>query len=100
MLHTPEELDPKDQMGAKRAARRKLEQELGIKQDQLPLDLFKFVTRIHYKASSDGLWGEHESTFLFLSFTFSSSFPLSLFLFLEANKLSVLCVLQLTTFSL
>lgn len=48
-------------MGVKRAAQRKLDQELGIKKEQVPIEKFKFLTRIHYKAPSDGKWGEHES---------------------------------------
>ena len=48
--------------GVKRAAQRKLDHELGIKKEQVPLDQFHFLTRIHYKAPSDGQWGEHEST--------------------------------------
>lgn len=48
--------------GAKRAGQRKLFHELGIVADELPLDKFHFLTRIHYKAASDGVWGEHEST--------------------------------------
>ena len=47
--------------GVRRAAQRKLDHELGIKAKQVPLDKFKFLTRIHYKAPSDGKWGEHES---------------------------------------
>lgn len=47
--------------GVRRAAQRKLDQELGIKAAQVPLDKFQFLTRIHYKATSDGKWGEHES---------------------------------------
>lgn len=47
--------------GVKRAAQRKLEHELGIKAAQVPFEDFKFLTRIHYKAPSDGQWGEHES---------------------------------------
>lgn len=47
--------------GVRRAAQRKLDQELGIKAKQVPLDKFNFLTRIHYKAPSDGKWGEHES---------------------------------------
>jgi len=50
--------------GVKRAAQRKLDHELGIKKEQVPLDNFHFLTRIHYKAPSDGQWGEHESTYL------------------------------------
>jgi isopentenyl-diphosphate delta-isomerase len=50
--------------GVKRAAQRKLDQELGIKAEQVPLEKFEFFTRIHYKAPSDGKWGEHESMYL------------------------------------
>ena len=55
-------------LGAKRAAQRKLYQELGIKKEQVPLEKFDFLTRIHYKAPSDGKWGEHESMLLTLQF--------------------------------
>lgn len=48
--------------GVKRAAQRKLDHELGIKKEQVPIEDFHFLTRIHYKAPSDGKWGEHEST--------------------------------------
>lgn len=48
--------------GVKRAAQRKLDHELGIKKEQVPIEKFHFLTRIHYKAPSDGKWGEHEST--------------------------------------
>jgi isopentenyl-diphosphate Delta-isomerase len=51
--------------GVKRAAQRKLDHELGIKAAQVPLSDFKFLTRIHYKAPSDGKWGEHESRLRF-----------------------------------
>lgn len=57
---TGAELDAAVQ-GVRRAAQRKLDQELGINAKQVPLDLFQFLTRIHYKAPSDGKWGEHES---------------------------------------
>jgi len=52
-------------MGVKGAAQRKLTHELGIKAIQVPIEEFKFLTRIHYKAPSDGKWGEHESTHYF-----------------------------------
>jgi isopentenyl-diphosphate delta-isomerase len=48
-------------LGARTAAQRKLEHELGIKPEQVPLDQFQYLTRIHYLAPSDGMWGEHES---------------------------------------
>jgi len=50
--------------GAKRAAQRKLDHELGIKPAQVPVSKFKFLTRIHYKAPSDGKWGEHEIDYI------------------------------------
>jgi isopentenyl-diphosphate Delta-isomerase len=52
---------PESIEGVKRAAQRKLEHELGIKKEQVPIDKFRFLARIHYKAPSDGKWGEHES---------------------------------------
>lgn len=48
-------------LGVKRAAQRKLNHELGIKPEQVPLEKFEFFSRIYYKAPSDGKWGEHES---------------------------------------
>ncbi|KAI9893800.1 MAG: isopentenyl-diphosphate delta-isomerase idi1 [Vezdaea aestivalis] len=51
-------------LGVKRAAQRKLGHELGIKAEQVPLEKFDFLTRIHYKAPSDGKWGEHEIDYI------------------------------------
>lgn len=39
---------------------RKLPHELGVKPEEMKADDFTFLTRIHYLAPSDGLWGEHE----------------------------------------
>lgn len=50
--------------GVKRAAQRKLEHELGINPAQVPFEDFHFLTRIHYKAPSDGKWGEHEIDYI------------------------------------
>ncbi|EON98953.1 putative isopentenyl-diphosphate delta-isomerase protein [Phaeoacremonium minimum UCRPA7] len=50
--------------GVKNAARRKLDHELGIKKEQVPFEDFHFLTRIHYKAPSDGKWGEHEIDYI------------------------------------
>lgn len=53
----------KDHLGVKNAARRKLEHELGIPPEQVPLDSFTFMTRIHYIADCPhlgSLFGEHE----------------------------------------
>ena len=48
------------QLGVRVAASRKLEHELGIPPAQTPIDKFQYLTRIHYLAPSDGMWGEHE----------------------------------------
>ncbi|KAF2838921.1 isopentenyl-diphosphate delta isomeras-like protein 1 [Patellaria atrata CBS 101060] len=50
--------------GVRRAAQRKLNHELGIKKEEVPLDDFRFLTRIHYLAPSDGKWGEHEIDYI------------------------------------
>lgn len=63
-LAIPGELGTKDQIGVRRAAQRKLEHELGIKPEQVPLDQFKYLTRIHYVSPSDGQWGEHEIDYI------------------------------------
>ncbi|CAJ2513698.1 Uu.00g018170.m01.CDS01 [Anthostomella pinea] len=55
---------PDSVAGVKRAAQRKLDHELGIKTEQVPFDDFHFLTRIHYKAPSDGKWGEHEIDYI------------------------------------
>ena len=53
--------------GAKVAALRKLEQELGIT-GELKLDDLSFLTRIHYRAADkQGVWGEHEIDYIFLA---------------------------------
>jgi farnesyl-diphosphate farnesyltransferase len=57
-----------DALGVRNAARRKLEQELGIPPDQVPLSAFTWITRVHYlgaNGDTDGpsggpMWGEHE----------------------------------------
>ncbi|KAJ2380631.1 isopentenyl-diphosphate delta-isomerase idi1, partial [Coemansia sp. RSA 2603] len=63
-LATALELEEAGQLGVRRAAQRKLEHELGIKPEQVPLDCFKYLTRIHYLAPSDGTWGEHEIDYI------------------------------------
>jgi isopentenyl-diphosphate delta-isomerase len=56
--------------GTKNAAIRKLKQELGIPSSQIPFDRFKFLTRIHYCATDNGMcshnshWGEHEIDYI------------------------------------
>jgi len=50
--------------GVRRAAQRKLDNELGIDQSNIDPSAFQYVTRIHYKAPSDGIWGEHEVDYI------------------------------------
>ncbi|KAG9002726.1 isopentenyl-diphosphate delta-isomerase idi1 [Tulasnella sp. JGI-2019a] len=59
-----EEKVEKDARGVKVAATRKLEHELGIPPKQAPPENFQYLTRIHYLAPSDGLWGEHEVDYI------------------------------------
>jgi len=60
-----EEKIEKDQLGVRIAASRKLEHELGIPSGQTPVDEFQYLTRIHYLAPSNGVWGEHEGVWTF-----------------------------------
>jgi farnesyl-diphosphate farnesyltransferase len=56
--------------GAKAAAIRKLDQELGITSEQVPISKFKFLTRLHYWAADvvthgpKSPWGEHEIDYI------------------------------------
>jgi len=56
--------------GAKRAAIRKLHHELGIEASDVPIQKFKFLTRLHYWAADvvthgpDSEWGEHEIDYI------------------------------------
>ncbi|ORY97280.1 isopentenyl-diphosphate delta-isomerase [Syncephalastrum racemosum] len=59
------ELVEENQVGARVAAQRKLEHELGIPPDQILLERLNYLTRIHYLAPSDGMWGEHEIDYIF-----------------------------------
>ena len=53
-------------MHLQRAAVRKLGHELGIPKGQLPMEAFKYLTRLHYCAADtdtygpNAEWGEHE----------------------------------------
>ena len=46
-------------IGVKRAVVRKLDHELGIR--ELDTQELHYLTRIHYFAPSNDIWGEHES---------------------------------------
>ena len=59
-LYSEEEMELKDALGVKRAAIRKLEQELGIHPSQVPIEKFDFVTRMRYQSRQDEEWIERE----------------------------------------
>lgn len=65
-IDTPEDVATGTVQGIKRAAIRKLEHELGIPSTQVPIEKFKFLTRLHYWAADTithgptSEWGEHE----------------------------------------
>ncbi|XP_061094457.1 isopentenyl-diphosphate Delta-isomerase 1 isoform X1 [Conger conger] len=63
-LYTPTEIEEQDAIGVRRAAQRRIEAELGIPQNQVPPEEMTYLTRIHYKAQSDGIWGEHEIDYI------------------------------------
>jgi len=63
---SPEDLANGSVPGVKLAAIRKLKHELGIEEEQVKIDQFKFLTRLHYWAADtvthgkQSPWGEHE----------------------------------------
>lgn len=66
-LHTELEMEERDAIGVRRAAQRRLNIELGIKEIDAPIDEFIYLTRILYKAPSDGnTWGEHEVDYILI----------------------------------
>lgn len=42
-----------------------MQDELGISPDSFELEELHYLTRLHYKAPSDGTWGEHEIDYIF-----------------------------------
>ncbi|XP_049784626.1 isopentenyl-diphosphate Delta-isomerase 1 [Schistocerca cancellata] len=65
-LHNiPGEREEDGAIGVRRAAQRRLNQELGIPPEQATLDDLHYLTRIHYKADT-GIWGEHEIDYILI----------------------------------
>nr|XP_004662225.2 isopentenyl-diphosphate Delta-isomerase 1 isoform X2 [Jaculus jaculus] len=63
-LSNPGELEENNAIGIRRAAQRRLKAELGIPLEEVHPDDMKYLTRIYYKAQSDGIWGEHEIDYI------------------------------------
>ncbi|XP_027631147.1 isopentenyl-diphosphate delta-isomerase 2-like [Tupaia chinensis] len=65
-LSIPEELEEKDALGIRRAALRRLQDELGISQDQISTKDIICMSRMYHNNPSDDIWGEHEIGYLLL----------------------------------
>ncbi|XP_061443489.1 isopentenyl-diphosphate Delta-isomerase 1 isoform X2 [Rhineura floridana] len=63
-LNTPLEVEEDNAVGVRRAAQRRLTAELGIPVEQVTPEEIFYLTRIHYKAQSNGTWGEHEIDYI------------------------------------
>lgn len=68
-VDSPEDVVAGTVLGVKRAAVRKLRHELGIQPSDIPLDSFRFLTRLHYGALDSGepepnRYGEHEVDYI------------------------------------
>ncbi|XP_005365461.1 isopentenyl-diphosphate Delta-isomerase 1 [Microtus ochrogaster] len=63
-LSNPGELEESNAIGVKRAAQRRLKEELGIPLEEVDPKEMHYLTRIYYKAQSDGIWGEHEIDYI------------------------------------
>jgi isopentenyl-diphosphate Delta-isomerase len=74
-LHTQTELTDDAVVGIKRAAVRKMQHELGVNITESQL---KFLTRILYKAESDGIWGEHEVDYILIMKVDEDTVPMQL----------------------
>jgi len=59
-LYSESERELDDALGVKRAAIRKLNQELGISEDQVPISDFKFITKMMYSSRMNEEWIERE----------------------------------------
>lgn len=58
------ETEEKNALGVRLAAQRRLQHELGIPKHEVELDALQYLTRIHYKSTGDGEWGEHEVDYI------------------------------------
>jgi len=70
-LSTELEKDSSNQIGIRRAARRRVSYELGIPESKIDLNSFNYITRVQYKADNipeDGVFAENEIDYvLFLN---------------------------------
>ena len=79
-VDTPEDVAKGTVLGAKYAAIRKLGHELGIPREELPVEKFKFLTRLHYWAADTVTHGKSRyvvGCYCFVLFSFLLSVCLS-----------------------
>lgn len=60
----PGESEEKNAIGIIRAAQRRLNYELGIPIESIPVEKFQYLTRIRYMDAGNGKWGEHEIDYI------------------------------------
>uniref|UniRef100_A0A7G3AFP8 isopentenyl-diphosphate Delta-isomerase n=1 Tax=Lutzomyia longipalpis TaxID=7200 RepID=A0A7G3AFP8_LUTLO len=66
LYNIEEEREEKEQLGIRKAARRKLNQELGTPLNQIQLEDLTYLMRFIYHDSGNGVWGEHELAYMFI----------------------------------
>ncbi|KAL1122793.1 hypothetical protein AAG570_003119 [Ranatra chinensis] len=64
LFEIEEERNESNALGIKLAARRRLNFELGIPTEEVDPNDFCYLTRIIYKSTGDGVWGEHEVDYI------------------------------------
>jgi isopentenyl-diphosphate delta-isomerase len=64
LFDAPGETEEENALGVKLAAQRRLQYELGIPKHEIDLNDLQYMTRIHYKVTGDGEWGEHEIDYI------------------------------------
>lgn len=64
LFEIDQERNETNALGVKLAAKRRLNHELGVPVDQTDIDDYHYLTRIHYQATDDNIWGEHEIDYI------------------------------------
>ncbi|XP_075221892.1 isopentenyl-diphosphate delta isomerase [Lycorma delicatula] len=60
------EREENNALGVRLAAQRRLNFELGIPPEEADINSLHYLTRIHYKSTGDGIWGEHEIDYILI----------------------------------
>ena len=65
-LYNEDEMEEHNMLGTKRAAIRRMVEELGVNKDLIQIDDFYFIRKILYKAKWNEKYGEHELAHVFV----------------------------------